>query len=294
MNAMDFEYLRQFIKTRSGISLSEDKIYLIESRLAPVARRHGIRTIEDVVMALRRNTIAELPHEVTDAMTTNESSFFRDSKPFERFREETLPSLLQSRAGKKSIRIWCAAASSGQEPYSLAMILKEESQKLFGWNCEIVATDISHQILEQAKSGRYTQFEVQRGLPIELLTKYFTKTGDYWNINPEIRSMVSFRKFNLLDSPSALGRFDVVFCRNVLIYFEKDTKAEILSRICRVMPDDGVLVLGGAETVIGVSDSFQVMPGRGSYYAPNNQQPIASIPTPESLNRSKPCLSIPI
>lgn len=294
MNALDFEFLRDFVKNQSGISLTEEKIYLIESRLAPVARRHGIQKIEDLVMALRKKTIPNLPNEVTDAMTTNESSFFRDTKPFDRFREETLPNLLANRAGKKTIRIWCAAASSGQEPYSLAMILKEEIHRLAGWRCEIVATDISHQILERAKSGRYSQFEVQRGLPITHLTKFFKKDGEYWDIDPALRSMVTFKKFNLLDSLSSLGRFDVVFCRNVLIYFDKETKAQILKRISDLMPDDGVLALGGAETVIGVSDAFRILPGKGSFYVPDRPQVSTPTLTPTVTNRSKSCLSIPI
>ena len=199
-------------------------------------------------------------------MTTNESFFFRDNRPFDQFKDIVLPHLLEARAARKQIRVWSAACSSGQEPYTLAMILKEEADKLAGWNIEIIATDLSTEILDKAKTGLYSQFEVQRGLPITLLMKYFTQEGEKWRIGDEIRKMVTYKPFNLLESPAQLGTFDVVFCRNVLIYFDQKTKGEVLERIAQIMPGDGFLYLGGAETVLGSSDSFEVLQGQRGIY----------------------------
>jgi len=199
-------------------------------------------------------------------MTTNESFFFRDIKPFELFREHVLPQLTKNRADRKSFRIWCAAASSGQEPYSLAITLKEEAAKLTGWKTEIVGTDISKEILEKAKSGLYSQFEVQRGLPIQLLLKYFQKQEDMWQADAALRAMITYKEFNLLQDLTPLGKFDVVFCRNVLIYFDQETKSKVLEGISKQMPEDGILFLGGAETVLGISDKFKPVTGyRGVY-----------------------------
>jgi chemotaxis protein methyltransferase CheR len=246
----DFAYFTKYIYDQTGLVLGPDKMYLIESRLAPLARKWNVATIDLLVGQLRASRDPVLQRDVVDAMMTNESFFFRDGKPFDQFRQLILPALLQARAAKKSFRIWCAAASTGQEPYTLAMILKEEAAKLAGWRVDIVGTDISHEALERAKAGVYTQFEVQRGLPITLLVKYFKQQGDKWEIAPEIRSAV----------------FDVVFCRNVLIYFDQKTKGQILDRMAKLMPADGVLYLGGAETVLGVTERFQPMPGQRGIY----------------------------
>jgi chemotaxis protein methyltransferase CheR len=200
-------------------------------------------------------------------MTTNESFFFRDIKPFDQFRQFVLPRLLAARAPAQPIRVWSAACSSGQEPYSLAMILREEGGKLAGRRVEIVATDISREMLEKCKAGLYSQFEVQRGLPVQYLVKYFAQMGDKWRIDAGLRELIHFREFNLLQDPSALGTFDVVFCRNVLIYFDNDTKRTVLERINRLLAPDGFLYLGGAETVLGISDKFQPVPGERGIYA---------------------------
>ncbi len=276
MKPENFNYLSALLKNESGLVLTEEKVYLVESRLMPVARRNGIDGLDALVETLISSdrTVA-LVTEVTDAMTTNESFFFRDSKPFEQFRELVLPQLLVNRAVTKSIRIWSAACSSGQEAYSLTMILREESAKLAGWRIEILATDISQEMLEKAKSGLYSQFEVQRGLPIQMLVKYFTKTGEKWRIDPSLREMVTFRPFNLLDDATPLGIFDVVFCRNVLIYFDQDTKSAVLNNIARLLPHDGFLYLGGAETVLGISDSFQPIPGQRGIYNPVDESTAA-------------------
>jgi len=246
--------------------LTRDKAYLLESRLLPVARRRNMKSLDELVAALRGRPDGELVRDVVEAMTTNESFFFRDKKPFDQFAEIVLPHLLKARAGSRSFRIWSAACSSGQEAYSLAIILREQAARLSGWRYEIVATDLSREILAKAKAGIYSQFEVQRGLPITLLVKYFKQDGEKWRIDPALRAMVQFREFNLLEDPRALGTFDVVFCRNVLIYFDQATKASVLLRIRQVMPEDGFLYLGGAETVLGITDRFQPLAGERGIY----------------------------
>ena len=266
MNVSDFEVIAKLLKERSGLVLSQEKAYLLESRLGPVARKWEFSGFDQLCEALRVGKDEGLIRDVTEAMTTNESFFFRDTKPFDLFRDTVLPHMQEARASKKAFRIWCAACSSGQEPYSLAMILKEKAAALAGWNIEIVATDLSNDILKKAISGEYSQFEVQRGLPVTLLVKYFVQEGDRWLIKPEIRDMVRFKAFNLLDQPAALGRFDVVFCRNVLIYFDQETKGQVLQRISKLMPSDGYLFLGGAETVLGLSDEFAMIPGKRGIY----------------------------
>jgi len=245
MRPEDFDFIAKLLKDRSGLVITRDKSYLLESRLTPVARKRGLKGLDDLVASLR-TAGEDLLREVTEAMTTNESFFFRDIKPFDQFRNVVLPAMLASRAAKKSFRIWSAACSSGQEAYSLAMILKEEAAKLAGWKIEIIGTDISNEMLEKAKAGMYSQFEVQRGLPIQLLVKYFKKNNEMWQIDPSIRAMVQFKEYNLLHDLKPLGQFDVVFCRNVLIYFDQPTKTRVLENISKNMPDDGFLYLGGA------------------------------------------------
>ena len=266
MKSEDFDFLSNLLRKRSGLIISEDKLYLLESRLVPLARKRGMNGLDDLVKAIRFAPEEDLLVDVTEAMTTNESSFFRDIKPFENFRKLVLPALLEKRANKRSIRIWCAAASTGQEPYSLAMCLREEAAKLSGWRIEIVATDLSKEVLEKASVGLYSQFEVQRGLPIQLLIKYFSQVNDLWQIDSSIRAMVKYQSLNLLDNFSHLGAFDVVFCRNVLIYFEQQTKGEVLGKIANLMPSDGYLFLGGAETVLNICDAFKPIENvRGVY-----------------------------
>ena len=208
--------------------------------------------------------------QVVEAMTTNETFFFRDKVPFDHFRQAIMPEIIKARAARKSIRIWCAAGSTGQEPYSLAMCVKEMDSQLAGWRVEIIATDISQEVLEKSKAGIYSQFEVQRGLPIQMLVKYFKQTGEFWQINPEIRAMVQHRTLNLLHDFSQLGTFDVIFCRNVLIYFDQDTKVSIFKRLCKAMEADGFLVLGAAETVVGLTDVFKPLPDKRGLYRPSD------------------------
>ncbi len=267
MSPQDFEFISTLIKSRSGLVLTPDKSYLLESRLMPVARKHGLKGLDELINTMRTRKEEALIVEVTEAMTTNESFFFRDIKPFDLLRDEVLPPILEKRAAQKHLRIWCAAASSGQEPYSIAIVLKELGAKMAGWKIDMVGTDISHDILNKAKAGQYSQFEVQRGMPIQLLLKYFDKTEETWQIKNEIRQMVQYKYWNLLDDLKGLGGFDIVFCRNVLIYFDAETKGRVLEAIAKLMPEDGMLFLGGAETVLGVTDKFKPVPGQRGVYA---------------------------
>lgn len=262
MTPVEFEFLRKMLKDRSGLVLSEDKQYLVESRLQPVARNAKLETLSALVGVLQKGMNKKLETEVVEAMTTNESFFFRDKTPFDHFNDTMLPALLESRANSRTLKIWCAAASSGQEPYSLAICLKEAQAKMAGWRTRILGTDLSNEVLDKAKTGLYSQFEVQRGLPIQMLLKYFDQKGDMWQINAGMRAMVEWKMLNLLDNFQHLGEFDIVFCRNVLIYFDQSTKIEVLERLARNIPEDGYLVLGAAETVVGLTDAFRPVPGK--------------------------------
>jgi chemotaxis protein methyltransferase CheR len=270
---LDYEFLRKFLKERSGLDLSPDKQYLIESRLLPLARRAGLPGIAEIVQKIRSGS-EPLISDVVEAMTTNETFFFRDKIPFDNLRQTILPMMLQARASRRSLRIWCAASSTGQEPYSIAMCLKEISSALAGWRVEIVATDLSQAVLEKSKAGIFSQFEVQRGLPIQMLVKHFTQMGELWQLNADIRAMVQHRQLNLLRDFSHLGAFDVIFCRNVLIYFDQDAKAAIFDRLAKVIEPDGVLTLGAAESVVGISDAFKPFPERRGLYRPNTARAV--------------------
>jgi chemotaxis protein methyltransferase CheR len=276
MKADNFDFFCKFLHKQTGTALGAGKEYLVESRLAPIARSHKLADSDAVVMAVRANATGPLVRECLAAMMTHESFFFRDIRPFDDFRKSVLPGLIARRANVRRLRIWCAAASTGQEPYSLAMILQEEAAKLAGWTVELVATDISPAALSYARDGLYTHFEVQRGLPAQLLVKYFAKENTNWRLAPTIRNMVNYREFNLLDDAALLGSFDVVFCRNVLIYFDQDTKGRVLERIARRMQNDGVLFLGGAETVIGLTTRFAPVNGFRGIYAPGTATPLAA------------------
>ena len=271
MTPHDYDFLRKCLKERSGLVLSADKQYLVESRLLPVARRAGLDGLGALVATLKRGDAETLMSTVVEAMTTNETFFFRDKTPFENFRSTILPALIAARSKSRHIRIWCAAASSGQEPYSLAMALKEMGREVEDWRIDILATDLSSEVLEKARQGIYSQFEAQRGLPIQLLIKYFTQVGEMWQIASNVRSMVKFHQLNLLADFTHLGMFDLVLCRNLLIYFDQQTKADLLERLARAIHDDGYLILGAAETVVGLTDSFKVLPDKRGLYAPNGR-----------------------
>lgn len=269
MTPQDFDYLRKLLRDRSGLVLAAEKQYLAESRLLPVARRNAMSSLAELIERLRNKSPAALIAQVVEAMTTNETFFFRDKLPFDHFRDTIMPALVAARAREKRIRIWCTAASTGQEPYSLAMLLKGMGAALAGYRVDIIATDLSSEVLQKAKAGIYTQFEVQRGLPVQLLVKYFDQRDDMWELAPELRGMVQFRPLNLLNDFSTLGTFDVVFCRNVLIYFDQSSKTAVLERIARQMAEDGYLVLGAAETVIGLTDALKPLADKRGLYVPN-------------------------
>ncbi len=274
MTPPDYEYLRKLLKDHSGLDLSADKQYLIESRLLPLSRKCGVPGIGELVQKMKAGS-SSIIAQVVEAMTTNETFFFRDKVPFEHFRDTIMPEVLKARANRKSVRIWCAAGSTGQEPYSLAMSLKEMGAALAGWRVEIIATDLSTEVLEKSKSGVYSQFEVQRGLPIQLLVKYFKQNGELWQISPELRAMVQHRQLNLLHDFSQLGTFDIIFCRNVLIYFDQETKINIFGRLVKAMEGDGFLVLGAAETVVGLTDVFKPFPDKRGLYRPSGARAAA-------------------
>jgi len=261
-----FQTLAGMLKTRSGLVIGQDKIYLLETRLGAILRREKLPDLNALADAIRKPTAETLVRDVVEAMTTNESFFFRDDKPFAHFRTRALPAMVSARPSGSTLRVWSAASSSGQEAYSLAMILAECKAQIGDRRCEIVGTDISREQLVRAREGVYTQFEVQRGLPIQMLMKYFKKEEPNWRLSDAIRAMVQFREWNLLSDLRPLGRFDVVFCRNVLIYFDQPTKARVLEAIAAQMAPDGILYLGGAETVLGITPRFVPMPGERGVY----------------------------
>lgn len=266
MTPEQFKFLQTMLKERSGLVVADEKRYPLDNRLGPVAKKHKMSGVPDLVDALKRPGSEALRIEVTEAMTINESFFFRDKTPFQNYTEVMLPHLLKARADSKKIRIWSAAASTGQEAYSLAISTKEQGAKCANWNVEIFGTDLSKEVLEKAKSGLYSQFEVQRGIPSPLLVKYFKQNGNMWQIDPAIRAMAKFQIYNLLNDFRKFGTFDIIFCRNVLIYFDVKTKTDILNRLAKQLAPDGYLILGGAETIVGLTTQYQPVRERRGLY----------------------------
>lgn len=261
MNAADFSYLSDLLRRRSGLVLTPNKIPLVNTRLQPVARRFGFKKVEALMQELRYGR-EPLARAVTEAMTTNESFFFRDPEAFEHFEEVILPALLQRRAESKRFRIWCSACSMGQEAYSLAMILDDHRLAERGWEVEILATDINSESIARAKEGLYAQFEIKRGLPVRRVIGHFAQEGSSWRISNTLRRAVTFRTFNLLDSYGWLGEADVIFCRNVLMYFDSETKTDVFERLAPALAPDGYLVIGHTETTSGFSNAFtETKPG---------------------------------
>ncbi len=252
-----FHLLAGLLKSRSGVLLGREKAHFLESRLLPVAVRAGLPDVDALAVALARPGSEALATETVEAMLNHETYFYRDSAPFELLRRSVLPALRAARQATRHLRIWCAAASTGQEPYSIAMMLAADEDAWAGWQVEIVATDLSGRAIERAEAGRYSQFEVQRGLPIRLLVRHFEKEGAQWQLSRDIRRRVRFRRANLARPFADLGRFDIVLCRNVLMYFDGAARADILSRIRTMMPTDGCLLLGAAETVLGLGVDFR-------------------------------------
>lgn len=256
----DFDVIRQLVYRRSAIVLEPGKEYLVESRMGALLRRHQLDTITDLVGALRGPIARTIEEEIVEAMTTNETSFFRDHHPFDSLRTDIVPALLQQKSATRTLEIWCGAASTGQEPYSIAMTLREHfASQLAGWRVRILATDLSDEVLERARRGAYSELEINRGLPAPLMVKYFQRVGLQWQIKPELREMVEFRKLNLIEPWAPMPSFDLVFLRNVLIYFDTDTKRKILTQVRRCMAPHATLFLGGAETVINFAEDFEIV-----------------------------------
>jgi chemotaxis protein methyltransferase CheR len=266
MNQEEFAFIRMLLKKRSGLAFLEDKTYLLENRLLPIARACNCETLSEFIQLLKTQPTEALMHEVVDAMTTNESMFFRDIKPFEQLSRVIFPRICKSRSSG-SLRIWSAACSTGQEPYSVAMCLQEAKAQMGELVPEIIATDISARVVEKAKAGIYTQFEIQRGLPVKLMLKYFNQIeGNHWQASKQLRSMVEFRTHNLLGDMAALGKFDVILCRNVLIYFDEATKHNVLSDLARMLTAGGMLMLGSGDTVAGLSNQLQMLENEHGIY----------------------------
>ncbi len=265
VGAHEFEYLRKIVRDYSAIVIDADKDYLAEGRLGHIVEREGFTSVDELLLTLERQSFGVLHRLVVDSMTNNETWFFRDFQPFEALKKCILPELMERRRSKRII-FWSAASSSGQEPYSLAMSLRE-NPALAGWATPIIATDLSEAILERARAGTYTQMEVSRGLPAPLLAKFFTQNGLRWGIKQEVRNMVEFRPLNLVGPWLALPSVDVLFLRNVLIYFDIETRRKIFEKIRKVLQPDGFLIMAAAETTLDIDDSFErIAFGRTAYY----------------------------
>ncbi|MCB0309768.1 MAG: protein-glutamate O-methyltransferase CheR [Bdellovibrionales bacterium] len=253
----DFRYISELVRNEAAIVLETGKEYLVETRLGPIVTQEGLGDISALVKALKENPLLILRQKVVDALTTNETSFFRDVEPFDVLREVVLPDLIERRKAQRKMRIWCAAASTGQELYSIAMIIRENFPELLNWDLRIQGTDINQDVLDKAKSGVYNQMEVNRGLPAKLLIKYFEKEGKLWKIKSELREMIKFSRLNLIKPWGFMEKTDIIFVRNVLIYFDRETKQEIFKKMKAIFASDGYLFLGAAETTLGIDESFQ-------------------------------------
>lgn len=265
----EFDYVRDLVYRKAGIVLEPGKEYLVEARLTSVVRQEKLESIEALVKRLRASPVDPLHVRVVEAMTTNETSFFRDIHPFEALKKVVIPDLLEKRAASRTLSIWCAAASTGQEPYTIAMCLLDAIPNIEQWRVSIVATDISREMIARCKAGRYNQIEINRGLPAMLMVKHFSKQGLEWEISPKLRAMVEFREMNLTQPFVGLGQLDIVFMRNVLIYFDSPTKKRILESTRRLLRPDGCLFLGSAETTMGLDENYQRVPiDKSSIYRP--------------------------
>jgi chemotaxis protein methyltransferase CheR len=260
----EFNYIRDLVQERSALMLEPGKEYLVEARLDPLARDEGFTSFSKMIESLRSRHSSELHRKVVEAMTTNETSFFREIRVFDMFKKTILPQIMTVRAPQRTLNLWCAACSGGQEPYSFAMLMHEHFPALAGWNVKFIASDISREMLDRARAGRYSQLEVNRGLPANLLVKYFQKHGKIWEISPDIRRLVEFREINLIDPWPSLPRMDVIFMRNVLIYLDADSKKNILGRAARLLDSEGYVLLGGAETTTNIDDSFESVLSAGA------------------------------
>jgi chemotaxis protein methyltransferase CheR len=260
LSTAEFDFLKDLLYRESGIFLETGKEYLVDARLSGLLPKLRIASVADLIARLRDPSAMEVRRIVVESMTTNETSFFRDGKPFEVLKCQILPELINRRAASRTLNLWCAASSTWQEPYTVAMILDEVIPDLANWKINFIATDISRQMIERSRAGVFSQIEISRGLPAQLLVKHFAKRGLQWEISERLRKLISFRELNLLHSWPDLGELDIVFIRNVLIYFDTNTKRSILGRIGRIMRPDGYLFLGGAETTLNLDDQFQRLP----------------------------------
>jgi chemotaxis protein methyltransferase CheR len=266
--AVDFDYIAKLVHQRSAIVLEPGKEYLAESRLEGLVRQNGLTTVGELVARMRSGSV-DVNDAVIDAMTTNETSFFRDAHPFNALRDSVLPELIERRRAARAITVWCGATSSGQEPYSLAMLIREHFPELRDWAVRIIATDISPSMLDRTRQGRYSQLEVNRGLPAAMLVKHFTRDGMHWVVSEDLRRMVSAQYLNLAERWPVLPPFDLVLLRNVLIYFDVPTKQTILGKVRQQLRPDGLLLLGGAETTMNLDANFERIPhGRSTWYRP--------------------------
>ena len=270
VNTSTFDFLCNFVREKSAIVLEPSKAYLVESRLNPVARENGLPSLDELVVALKKPGSRDLATKVIDAMTTNESCFFRDLQPFEALKTVIIPELMEKRAKERTLNIWSNACSSGQEVYSIAMLLRESFPALAGWKVRLIASDLSTAILKKAQEGIFNQTEVNRGLPMPMLLKHFSKYGLQWQIKEDVRKSIEFREVNLIESwPPTLPMMDIVFLRNVLIYFSPETKTAILNKAHRILRPDGFLFLGGAETTMNLHTKFVRTPiGKTTCYQP--------------------------
>jgi chemotaxis protein methyltransferase CheR len=267
MTDQEFDAIRRLLREHSAIALDADKRYLVECRLAPVLRQRNLNSIGELLAQLRFQPDNGLHRQIVEALVTTESSFFRDHSPFEALRKVVLPDLIHRRRSQRRLDIWCAASANGQEPYSIALLIREHFPELAGWKIGLLASDLSREVLARARDGRYNQVEVNRGLPATLLVKYFEQHGTDWQLQPAIRNTVEFREINLARSWPILPRMDLVLVRNVMIYFEIETKKSILERLARLLQPDGYLLLGGAETTINLNDSYRrVEPLKAGFY----------------------------
>jgi chemotaxis protein methyltransferase CheR len=265
LTAQEFAFISGLVRRDAAIVLEAGKEYLVEARLLPLARQSGLPSVSEFVNRAQQRPEPEIHAKIVDALTTNETSFFRDGEPFKQLVDTVLPDLLARRATTRSIKVWSAASSSGQEPYTIAMVLQDNLPP--GWSFDIIGTDISTEMLTRAEAGQYTQLEVNRGLPAPLLVKHFERNGAHWQIAQALRKNVSFRRLNLAAPFPSMGPFDIVFIRNVLIYFDVQTKRTVLQRVAGTLRPDGWLFLGSAETTIGIDDRFErVVAGRTSAY----------------------------
>lgn len=259
ISASDFEYISKMVRDRSAIVLESGKEYLVESRLFPVIKQEGLHSFEALVKKISLNKDQRLQDMVVEAMTTNETSFFRDHHPFETLKNSVIPELIKKRQSTREFNIWCGASSSGQEPYSIAMLLKENFPELNNWNLNYIATDISNEMLKRCREGNYSQLEINRGLPATMMVKYFDRDGAHWQIRKDLREMIDFKILNLSEAWPYMPPMDIIMLRNVLIYFDVETKKNILAKIQKLLKPDGYLFLGAAETTINLNDSFERM-----------------------------------